>query len=406
MASNLEKPGALLKPFASQGDKNTIPVDATGTQAASLQEGFPPITSTPISQGGIPPERKDFNGLGYLLSNLYFYLQNGGQFTFDKDVSDAIGGYPEGAILNFTDTLTGDSYRVRSLIPNNTHNFNINPAYIDDQKWTKALKDEQPGAGNIGDIKYTLVKDVAPFGGAWTDGSTYTSEEFPDTYQMLAQGKLASLSFTDYETQITNNGVCAYFGFDAASQSFKVPTIKNVYIKAGEAIDQSKFLKESLPNITGEIHCGTRDIGGGFTVANGAFQKSEINDNYAVTSKGTKVDDSSWAVTFDGSRSSSAYQDNAKVNPDHIILRAYVVLYIGVQDANEATWVLKEDVANKVNSLGNPSNLTYPTTQAVADAVNQLKNTVDNNIQYVESLPAEPLANVLYCIPETYTYGG
>ena len=97
MASQLDQPPILVKPFANNGDKNTIPEDATGTQAASLEEGFPSITSTPISQGGIPPQRTDFNGLGYLLSSQFFYLQNGGSFTFNQDVSDAIGGYPQGA---------------------------------------------------------------------------------------------------------------------------------------------------------------------------------------------------------------------------------------------------------------------------------------------------------------------
>jgi len=138
----LSNPPTLEMPFAEQGDKNTIPVQATGTNGASLTEGFPEITMKPRDQGGLPPSGRDMNGLGYLLSSLYFHLQNGGQFTFNSDVSTAIGGYPLGAILSYTDTNTGLVYLVRSLVANNTYDFNDNPSYIDDVHWTKAYSED------------------------------------------------------------------------------------------------------------------------------------------------------------------------------------------------------------------------------------------------------------------------
>lgn len=139
---SLSNPPTLEMPFAEQGDKNTIPVQATGTNGASLTEGFPEITMKPRDQGGLPPSGRDMNGLGYLLSSLYFHLQNGGQFTFNSDVSTAIGGYPLGAILSYTDTNTGLVYLVRSLIANNTYDFNSDPSYIDDVHWTKAYSED------------------------------------------------------------------------------------------------------------------------------------------------------------------------------------------------------------------------------------------------------------------------
>ena len=114
MASNLDQPEVLIAPFAYNGDRNTIPALSTGTQEASLEDGFPRVTELPISEGGIPPQRIDFNGLGYLLSSQFFYLQNGGKFTFNQQVSDAIGGYPKDCILQYT---SGEvTYQVVSLI--------------------------------------------------------------------------------------------------------------------------------------------------------------------------------------------------------------------------------------------------------------------------------------------------
>ena len=155
MVANLTAPDALLQPFASNGDKNTIPLAATGTQAASLDEGFPPITSTSILEGGIPPQRTDFNGLGYLLSSQFFYLQNGGNFTFNQAVSDAIGGYPQGAILNWEDTSTGAVHRVKSLIPNNIYNFVTTPSYVDGEKWEIVFREIPSQTGNAGKVLST-----------------------------------------------------------------------------------------------------------------------------------------------------------------------------------------------------------------------------------------------------------
>lgn len=143
MVSSLINPPVLAKPFAENGDKTiNIPVNATGTQAASLDEGFPEVTSTPINEGGIPPQREDFNGLGYLTTSQFFYLQMGGRFTFNSAVSNAIGGYPKGAVLQYTNPNTGESYEVTSLIPNNTYNFVSNPSYIDGVKWRKSFSED------------------------------------------------------------------------------------------------------------------------------------------------------------------------------------------------------------------------------------------------------------------------
>ena len=133
---SLDLPQILYQPFAATGDKNTI-LNSPSTddpQRANLQTGFPPITQIPIDNGGIPPERMDFNGLGYLLSSFYFFTQCGGVYTFNRNVSNAIGGYPLGAVLYYTDS-NGTTYKVRSLLENNTFDFVTTPSYIDDEHW-------------------------------------------------------------------------------------------------------------------------------------------------------------------------------------------------------------------------------------------------------------------------------
>lgn len=132
---SLTQPELLLKPFAESGDKNTLPVtntDASNPQLADLTNGFPQITSEDPDDGGLPPERKDFNGLGYLTTTYDYFAQAGGTYTFSPTISSAIGGYPQGARLWYTDG-NGDSVILRSAIANNTYNFNTNSSYIGNQ---------------------------------------------------------------------------------------------------------------------------------------------------------------------------------------------------------------------------------------------------------------------------------
>ena len=129
---DLTQPTLLLKPFAESGDKNSIPVTNTDTsnpQRADLTNGFPQITSKLPSAGGLPPERKDFNALGYLTTTYDFFYQAGGTFTFNTTVASAIGGYPLNARLWYTDN-NGASVILRSTKVNNSDNFVTTPSYI------------------------------------------------------------------------------------------------------------------------------------------------------------------------------------------------------------------------------------------------------------------------------------
>ena len=192
--------------------------------------------------------------------------------------------------------------------------------------------------GNIGDIKYTSRTDV-PNGGAWCNGAFYTKAQFPDVYQMLVDGKLKSTTVGAFDNSVSAIGSCGFFGLDTANERFKVPMLKDVYLKAGQA--PSMFGAESLPNIKGNLgSIVTQRSSNPINDYQGAF-KANGADNYSGSSSSNSF--RATGVTFNASRSSSTYQDNAKVNPDHVVYRAYVVLY---SSAAEASVV---QLANKAN---------------------------------------------------------
>lgn len=188
--------------------------------------------------------------------------------------------------------------------------------------------------GNVGDINHTTSTEV-PLGGAWCDGALYTKAQFPDVYQMLVDGKLQSTTVSAFDSTVSANGSCGFFGLDTANERFKVPLLKDVYLKAGQA--PLIFGGESLPNIkgamenNGAIRSRAPQNENKFS---GAFYRKLTQKNSISGSTGSV--DECYALGFDASRSSSTYRNNTKVNPDHVVYRAYVVLYVAAVEASVA----------------------------------------------------------------------
>lgn len=103
------EPKRLTKAFAEEGLKNTIPETAnenTAANAATYSKGFPAVTMTPIAVGGQPPSGKDMNGILYELSSHIAYMNKGGQYKFDADFCEEVGGYDVGAVVQSDDGFT------------------------------------------------------------------------------------------------------------------------------------------------------------------------------------------------------------------------------------------------------------------------------------------------------------
>ena len=97
----MKQPELLPSAFAKDGDVNKIPATNDGTAGlASFALGFPQITQTPIAQGGIPPQRMDFNGIFNRITEFLMYVQSGGVFAYDATQS-----YDPGAFV-----ISGDTY--------------------------------------------------------------------------------------------------------------------------------------------------------------------------------------------------------------------------------------------------------------------------------------------------------
>lgn len=117
-------PSKIPLPFAYNAGpsyKNTIP---TASQIgitngrASLADGFPPLTFTPINSGGVPPFGSDMNGILYEITAIQQWQQAGGYFAYDSSFASTIGGYPAKSVIQ---DASGNGFWL-SAIDNNSNN--------------------------------------------------------------------------------------------------------------------------------------------------------------------------------------------------------------------------------------------------------------------------------------------
>ena len=120
---NTNVPVKIPLPFANTGTRNTIPETTAGVTTpglASFDVGFPPLTFTNPSAGGVPPAGADFNGIFNYLSAIARWSNAGAGYTYDATFSadTNVNGYPKGARLL---RATLDGYWINQTEGNTTN---------------------------------------------------------------------------------------------------------------------------------------------------------------------------------------------------------------------------------------------------------------------------------------------
>lgn len=197
-----------------------------------------------------------------------------------------------------------------------------------------------PAVGKISDGRFTLL-----------DGKTLsragTYEAFCNKVVSEVQaGNWFACSEDEYNSDISTYGQCGKFV--VSNDYIRIPTITR-FIGATITLSEiGKTYKERLPNIKGTF--GNDPWGKNLT---GAFY-SDSTDSPQYEGKPA----TGRIISFNASRSSSTYQDNAKVQPDHTKYPYYMVISTEGQTENVEININKvyEDLNLKANT--NLSNLT------------------------------------------------
>ena len=363
-------------PFASQGDKNTIPVTPsteTGqSNYASYQKGFPPVTMTPLVAGGLPPQGMDMNGILFALSSSVGFMQSGGLPTFDADFASTIGGYPLGAVLQSND---GASAYV-STIANNTTDFNESTESIG-TSWLPWAGDAAKGSSlyiSVGEgtsdaITATfdptiteLTNGLVVFVRALASNATTTPTFNPDglgaatitkgTYQPLAVGDIAGNGYWMILQYDSTQGKWVLQNPATGIASKPTMPVGSVYVQFSGQTDPTTLFGGTWDNVSstyaglffraeggaaaafGEMQVGgapniTGGLGfGGYRSINGDHKNAWWGAGYesAFTASIGPSTNAAWGTVtteFDAGRSNSLYGASEEVRPVNSTIRIW-----------------------------------------------------------------------------------
>lgn len=194
---------------------------------------------------------------------------------------------------------------------------------------------------------------------AWEDiGSPkYTESETPNTGDILYNEELKPIgqviSYTN-NTIVVGDIVATYapevedtttytrasqYDMDATDARFKVPKLSDVYIKAGQTA--SYFNTESLPNpeldiIIRQDESSSTDASLDAIYGNDGYTGSSLSSTASADEYMKRMSSYGTATYADVLIDNNVYQDGAKVNPDNVVYRAYVVLYSSAVEASVA----------------------------------------------------------------------
>lgn len=172
----------LSQPFANEGNYQIIPNDA-GHGRASLSLGFPDETQRPLPQGGVAPNRLDFNGILHMLSAAMFWQQSGGQWSYRDDLE-----YTTPCMVFHQNKLwwcVKDNGPANKIAPGSDETY-----WLD---FLTALIGTSATVGNPVGTVITYAGSTAPEGYLTCDGSAFSVTTYPLLYALLGSALLPDM---------------------------------------------------------------------------------------------------------------------------------------------------------------------------------------------------------------------
>ena len=341
----VNQPAILSGAFAAEGDKNTIPANNDGLSGlASIAKGFPPITQQPLAQGGLPPQRQDFNGIFNLFSQFLLYAQNGGVYAYNNTLdyqppciisydgefyscvaengpSTSAGVQP---VTNTTywEKLVPDVAVMKGASASAAGASGLVPAPAQNQQknfltgagvWQAIATTEQAQAGTDDSAPMTALKvkqainaltNTIPIGTILA----FAGNTIPDGF-LDCNG--AGLSAETYSALYGVIGTT--YGGDGTT--FNLPNLTDKFLQGSTTTGTTKAA--GLPNITGSI----RQI-----VSWSSSPQGAISWSYSGACSVSGGDHSYGVLSFDASKSNDIYGNSTTVQPPAVTVR-YIIKY-------------------------------------------------------------------------------
>ena len=211
-----EAPSQIVEPFAvnaapsgGYGGKRTIPVPSqTGITpgAASYNDGFPPLTMTPLP-GGVVMSGLDMNGILNEATAIDWWKSAGAGFPYSSGYQTAIGGYPKGArVLR----ASGNGYWFSTTDNNMTDPDTGGAGWVPDSAFASVYASAQQtlAAGNAKVLWDTVEQDTL---GLWNAGAQAFVAPWPGLYRLSGATYLPNPHADNYSVAVYKNSSLAKF---------------------------------------------------------------------------------------------------------------------------------------------------------------------------------------------------
>ena len=212
-----------MLPWATGDSSKTNPIPVPSQigitpGAASWTDGYPPLCATPVSSGGLPPTKADFNGALFQMSGVDVWTCAGGGFPYSSAFSAAVGGYPKGARVLMA---SGAGYW-RSTVDNNTTDPDTGGAgWVPDTPGTATASVYASAQQTIATPSGAIQFDTVEFDplGMWNVGGHIFTAPWAGVYRISGSVLLSSPAGQLLTTQIYKNGALAKQCFEAPQVS-------------------------------------------------------------------------------------------------------------------------------------------------------------------------------------------
>ena len=373
------------KVFGSNADADQLAVFGTmktGTPVYSTD--LATLQSTAYTEGWSEailddkaPYLEEMNAVQYGLSYQIAYLLQEGVGAYDANTT-----YSNTSIVKVFDN--GKLYFYHSLIDNN-----IGHSLSDGAYWEPIpISDTR----NIGEIVTSTIP-LSDAGLHLLDGSLLSgSGSYSQFVTYIANLYTANSSANyfcseaDWQTSVTNYGVCGKFVYDSVNNTVRLPKITGFVEGASGVSTLGNLTEAGLPNITGYFVAADDSR----VTYGGAFYPG------GQAGSGTGGGSAEPLVYFDASRSNSIYGNSNTVKPQSVKVLYYIVVATSVKTSIQ---VDIDDIATDVNGKADRDLLNLSNTGNIQMAgASMPSNTYVDLTLGASGSTYTALTNGYYCI--------
>ena len=230
--------------LGASADVNVLPATTpAGSGRASTSGLFPQITQKPLDEGGLAPERADFNALFKYLGDYIYYVMQGGVFSYLNSYA-----YTAGNLVTFS----GGVYEcIAANGPGNVH------APTDTAYWRKlATLQDIPPATTVNDGQLTINVNGSAV-------ATFTANQAGNSTANITVPAAPTVNDGELEINVDGSTVATFTANQAGNTTANI-TISEIDSQAGAGAGGWVRFKSGIQIVFGS---GSADIAVNYPVA-------------------------------------------------------------------------------------------------------------------------------------------